>query len=320
MKRWQRMISTTVTLLIAFAAFGVLSVAPRAGAQDDPIKVVATIGMIGDAVRNIGGDRVEVTTLMGPGLDPHLYKPTAGDARDFEKADIIFYGGLQLEGRMTEVFEKVSRMKTVIAVTESIPEDLLHEVSDSSHPDPHVWFDVTLWMTVVSTIGRELANFSPEDAEYFQANTDAYLAQLADLDQWIRSEVARVPEGQRVLITAHDAFGYFGSQYGFEVHGIQGISTASEASASSIQDLADLIAERQIRALFVESSVPPATIEAVQAAVESRGWEVAVGAHLFSDAMGEDGTFEGTYIGMVTWNVNAIVSALAGDATATPTV
>ena len=320
MKRWQRMISTTVTLLIAFAAFGVLSVAPRTGAQDDPIKVVATIGMIGDAVRNIGGDRVEVTTLMGPGIDPHLYKPTAGDARDFEKADIIFYGGLQLEGRMTEVFEKVSRMKTVIAVTESIPEDLLHEVSGSSHPDPHVWFDVTLWMNAVATIGRELANFSPDDAEYFQANTDAYLAQLAELDQWIRSEVARVPESQRVLITAHDAFGYFGSQYGFEVHGIQGISTASEASASSIQDLADLIAERQIRALFVESSVPPATIEAVQAAVESRGWEVAVGAHLFSDAMGEDGTFEGTYIGMVTWNVNAIVSALAGDATATPTV
>lgn len=319
MKRWQRMISTTVTLLIAFAAFGAFCAPPRAGAQDDPIKVVATIGMIGDAVRNIGGDRVEVTTLMGPGIDPHLYKPTAGDARDFEKADIIFYGGLQLEGRMTEVFEKVSRMKTVIAVTESIPEDLLHEVSDSSHPDPHVWFDVTLWMNVVATIGRELANFSPDDAEYFQANTDAYLAQLAELDQWIRSEVARVPESQRVLITAHDAFGYFGSQYGFEVHGIQGISTASEASASSIQDLADLIAERQIRALFVESSVPPATIEAVQAAVESRGWEVAVGAHLFSDAMGEDGTFEGTYIGMVTWNVNAIVSALASDATATPT-
>ena len=320
MKRWQRMISTAVTLLIAFAAFGAVCAPPRVGAQDDPIKVVATIGMIGDAVRNIGGDRVEVTTLMGPGIDPHLYKPTAGDARDFEKADIIFYGGLQLEGRMTEVFEKVSRMKTVIAVTESIPEDLLHEVSDSSHPDPHVWFDVTLWMNVVATIGRELANFSPDDAEYFQANTDAYLAQLAELDQWIRSEVARVPESQRVLITAHDAFGYFGSQYGFEVHGIQGISTASEASASSIQDLADLIAERQIRALFVESSVPPATIEAVQAAVESRGWEVAVGAHLFSDAMGEDGTFEGTYIGMVTWNVNAIVSALAGDATATPTV
>jgi manganese/zinc/iron transport system substrate-binding protein len=173
-------------------------------------------------------------------------------------------------------------------------------------------------MVVVQTIATELIAFAPDHAALFQTNADAYLVQLQELDTWMRTEIDRIPADQRVLITAHDAFGYFGAQYGFEVHGIQGISTASEASASDIQELTDLIVERQVKALFVESSVPPATIEAVQAASRARGWEISVGAHLFSDAMGESGTFEGTYIGMVTWNVNAIVAALAGEPPATP--
>lgn len=311
--------AAAIAALIVLVSILTLPATPGSSAQGDPIEVVATVGMIGDAVRNVGGDRVDVKTLMGPGIDPHLYKPTAGDARSFEGADIIFYGGLHLEGRMIDVLEKVARVKPVVAVTEAIPEDRLRTPPefDGQH-DPHVWFDVTLWMIVVDTIATELGNHWPDDAAYFRANADAYLAELQALDSWIRTEVDRIPDDQRVLVTAHDAFGYFGDQYGFEVHGIQGVSTASEASASDIQELTDLIVERQIRAMFVESSVPPATIEAVQAAARARGWEVGIGAHLFSDAMGEEGTFEGTYIGMVTWNVNAIVSALAGDAVATP--
>lgn len=289
-------------------------------AQSDPIKVVATIGMIGDAVKKIGGDRVEVVSLMGPGVDPHLYKPTAGDVSELEDADIIFYGGLELEGRMTDTFVKIARTgKITIPVTENIPEELLRQPAEFEGKfDPHVWFDVTLWMYAVNTINTQLAEFSPDDAPTFQTNTDAYLAQLTELDRYVRDQVALIPEQSRVLITAHDAFGYFGQQYGLEVHGLQGASTATEASASDVRTLADLIVERQVRAIFVESSVPPATIEAVQAAVRDRGWEVAIGGQLFSDAMGEDGTPAGTYIGMVRHNVDTIVTALAGTSGSTP--
>ena len=319
MRRIPGALSLTLAFLIAFGTLVSLQTPNPASAQSDPIKVVGTIGMIADAVRNVGGDRVDVTGLMGPGVDPHLYKPTAGDVTSLQDADVIFYGGLELEGRMTDILVKIARNKPTIAVTESIPGELLREPPEFSGKfDPHIWFDVTLWMYAIDTIATELSNYSPDDADYFRANADAYLAQLTTLDTWVREQVALVPEDKRVLVTAHDAFGYFGDAYGFEVHGLQGISTATEASASDVQDLVDLIVERQIPAIFVESSVPPATIEAVQAASRDRGWEVIIGQPLFSDAMGEDGTPEGTYIGMVTWNVNAIVSALSGGATASP--
>jgi manganese/zinc/iron transport system substrate-binding protein len=308
-----------LALLLAFGTFITLHPATPAEAQSEPIKVVTTIGMLADAVRNVGGDRVDVQALMGPGVDPHLYKPTAGDVGDLADADLIFYGGIELEGRMTDILEKIARTKPAFATFESIPAEFLRspEAFGGKH-DPHVWFDVTLWVYAVEAVTQELSNYSPDDAEFFRVNADTYLAQLTTLDTWVREQVATVPESQRVLVTAHDAFGYFGNQYGFEVMGLQGISTATEASASDIQDLVDLIVERQIPAIFVESSVPPATIEAVQAAARSRGWDVSIGQPLFSDAMGKDGTFEGTYIGMVTWNVNAIVSALTGGTPATP--
>lgn len=319
MNRSSKLIPIVMALLVAFGLFSTAHSAKPAAAQSDPIKVVTTIGMLGDAVRNIGGDRVEVQALMGPGIDPHLYKPTAGNVRDLANADIIFYGGLELEGRMADTLEKIARTKLAIATFESIPAELLlAPAAFKGKHDPHVWFDVTLWTYVVNAVTQELATYAPEDAEFFRTNADSYLAQLTTLDSWIREQVATVPENQRVLVTAHDAFGYFGHQYGFEVQGLQGISTATEASANDIQDLVDLIVERQIPSIFVESSVPPATIEAVQAAAQSRGWNVTIGQPLFSDAMGKDGTFEGTYIGMVTWNVNAIVSALTGGTPATP--
>lgn len=312
--RFPALFAAVLALIFSSAVF---SLQPSS-AQADPIKVVTTVGMIADAVKNVGGDRVEVIALMGPGVDPHLYKPTAGDVSELEDADIIFYGGLELEGRMTDTFVKIARTgKPTYAVTESIPEELLRQPEEFEGKfDPHVWFDVTLWMYAVNEINTQLAAFSPDDAAAFQANADGYLAQLTELDQYVRDQIALIPEQSRVLITAHDAFGYFGQQYGMEVHGLQGTSTATEASAGDVQALTELIVSRQVRAIFVESSVPPATIEAVQAAVRDKGWDVTIGGQLFSDAMGEDGTPEGTYIGMVRYNVDTIVSALAGDSAA----
>jgi len=315
-----RIVCGSLALLLAFLSIVTLAPATRTAAQGDPIRVVTTVGMIGDAVRNIGGDRVEVINLMGPGVDPHLYKPTAGDVSDLESADIIFYGGLELEGRMVDTFEMIARSgKPTVAVTMEIPVEYLRQPPEfKGRYDPHIWFDVTLWMWAVNTISKNLQAYSPEDAAMFQANTDAYQAQLQQLDRYVREQIARIPEQNRILVTAHDAFGYFGQQYGIEVHGLQGTSTATEASASDVQTLTELIVSRQVPAIFVESSVPPATIEAVREACRAQGWEVVIGEPLFSDAMGEEGTPEGTYIGMVTHNVDAIVSALSGGSAATP--
>jgi manganese/zinc/iron transport system substrate-binding protein len=291
---------------------------PAAAQDGEPLRIAATTGMIGDLAQNIGGERVAATSLMGPGVDPHLYKPSAGDIRTLEDADVIFYNGLELEGRMTDILVGIARSGTpTVPVAENIPPDRLREPPEfAGKYDPHIWFDVTLWQLAAQRVKDELAAFDPGSEAAYQANLDAYLAQLDELHAYVQSELARIPEDQRVLITAHDAFGYFGDQYGIEVRGLQGMSTATEATAGDIQELAELIAERQIPAIFVESSVPPATIEAVQAAVQDRGFDVVIGGQLFSDAMGAAGTPEGTYLGMVRHNVDTIVGALAGDAAA----
>ena len=303
--------------LLLVVLLGVLTACSNdAGAGGDiskrKVKVTTTVGMITDIVRRVGGDRVEVTGLMGPGVDPHLYKPSAGDVSKLENADVIFYGGLELEGRMTDTLVKLSRGgKRAVPVTESIPQDLLREPPEfAGKYDPHVWFDVTLWQYAVKAVNKELADLDPGSKDLYQKNTDAYLKQLNELHAYIKVQIETIPQGSRVLITAHDAFGYFGQQYGVEVRGLQGTSTATEASASDVQTLAQFLADRKIKAIFVESSVPKATVEAVQAAVKARGWDVAIGGELFSDAMGNDGTPEGTYIGMVRHNVDTIVKAL----------
>jgi len=275
------------------------------------INAVATTGMIGDILDNIGGERLTVTTLMGPGIDPHLYKASEGDVSRMSSADIIFYNGLHLEGKMAEVLEKLqSRIKTV-AVAEGVPEDLLRnsEVYQGNY-DPHIWFDVSLWTKAVEFVAAELIKFDPENAGVYEKNLKSYQARLQALNKRVVKVLETVPEKQRVLVTAHDAFGYFGDAYGFEVRGLQGISTASETGAADVQDLAEFIVERQIPAIFVETSVPPRYIEALQAAVRSRGFQVVVGGSLFSDAMGNPGTAEGTYLGMVKHNVSTIVRAL----------
>ena len=279
-----------------------------------PIRAVATTGMIGDAIQNVGGERVTVSSLMGPGVDPHLYKASEGDVNRLSNADVIFYNGLHLEAKMGEVLEQMGGRTKTVAVSNGIDEtQLLTPPEFKGAYDPHIWFDVALWMNTVNVVKDTLVEMDPGSADLYRANAQEYLAELEQLDQYVKEQASRLPEDKRVLITAHDAFNYFGQAYGFDVRGLQGISTAAEAGTEDVQALADFIVDRHIPAIFIESSVPVRTIEAVQAAVKSRGFEVMIGGQLFSDAMGDEGTEEGTYIGMVRHNVDTIVNALLGQ-------
>lgn len=275
------------------------------------IQIVTTTGMIADAAKNVGGSRVQVTPLMGPGVDPHLYKASEGDVSRLSKADIILYNGLHLEGKMAEIFEQMQRMVITIAIGEAIEKDqLLSPPEFQGAYDPHIWFDVEMWIEVVKFISTKLVALDSVNAHIYTINTENYLQKLSELDEYVLKRSQEVVDNKRVLITAHDAFNYFGWAYGFEVKGLQGISTAAEAGTADVQKLAEFIVERKIPAIFVETSVPPRYIEALQAAVNSRGYKVKIGGTLFSDAMGNPGTLAGTYIGMVKHNIDTIVNAL----------
>ncbi len=277
-----------------------------------PMRVVATTTIVADLVRQVGGGHVAVTSLMGPGVDPHLYKPTEGDISRMSGADAVFYTGLHLEGKMTDVFEQMAgRGVPALAVAECIDEhDLIEASGFSSVHDPHVWFDVTLWSVAVRCARDHLAALDPEHAADYAGRAESYLARLDELDADVRRQIQEIPEERRVLVTAHDAFGYFGRAYGVEVHGLLGVSTAAEAGTADVQRLARFITERRIPAMFVESSVPPRYIEALQQAVRARGYDVQIGGSLFSDALGDEGTPAGTYVGTVRHNVQTIVAAL----------
>ncbi len=286
------------------------------GASDGRLSIVATTSMLADLARQLGGSHVEVTGLMGPGVDPHLYKASEGDVTRMAGADVILYNGLHLEGKMTDVFEQMSGrgIRTVPVAELSIEEDRLLESDQfSGNYDPHVWFDVGLWKDVASRTAEVLADLAPDHASQIRNNLESYLAELDTLDAHVRRTVSELPESRRVLVTSHDAFGYFGRAYGFDVRGLQGISTATEAGTADVQELADFVAERRIPALFVESSVSPRGIEAVRQAVRSRGFEVAIGGTLYGDALGDPGTPAGTYLGMIRHNVDTIVSSLGGE-------
>lgn len=278
------------------------------------IRVVATTGMVADVVQHVGGSRLQITQLMGAGVDPHLYKPSERNVIALAEADIIFYSGLHLEAKTGEVFEKIRGRIRAVAVTDGMDRSKLSAPPEfAGNYDPHVWFDVRLWSQTVEVVQEALSELDPLHASSYAQNAAAYLAELQALDEYVRAQTARLPAERRVLITAHDAFGYFGRAYGFEVRGLQGISTAAEAGLSDLQTLADFIAERKTPAIFVESSVPPKTVEALQAAVRARGFDVRIGGELFSDAMGDPGTPEGTYIGMVRHNIDTIIGALGGN-------
>jgi manganese/zinc/iron transport system substrate-binding protein len=298
-----------ITLLAAAAC------APPAPADTDGrLYAVATVGMVADVVRNVGGERVRVDALMGPGVDPHLYKASEGDVRRLFRADVVFYVGLHLEARMSDVLDEMGTRVRTVAVGQAVPAERLQRPPEFAGAyDPHVWFDVALWRYTVDAVARGLADADPAHAAEYRGNAARYSARLDTLDGYVRARAAELPPDRRVLVTAHDAFGYFGQAYGFEVHGLQGISTAAEAGTHDVQALAAMIAERRIPAVFVESSVPRRTIEAVQEAVRARGFSVRIGGDLFSDAMGSPGTPEGTYVGMVRHNVDTIVDALARD-------
>ncbi len=275
------------------------------------IRVVTTTDIIADVVRNIGGKEVTVISLMGPGVDPHLYKAREGDIRRMSNAQIIFYNGLHLEGKMVDILQGMNRFTRTVAVAQAIPDSLLiFPEQFEGNPDPHVWFDVQLWRYAVIRIAKELQDYDTLNQRYYQGNLQHYLAQLDSLDRYIRQRAQELSPEQRIIITAHDAFNYFGRAYDFQIYGLQGISTASEASARDVRKLADLIVRYHIPAIFVETSVSPRNIEALKAAVQSRGFQVAIGGHLFSDALGDPGTPEGTYIGMVRHNIDTIVESL----------
>ena len=279
--------------------------------DDGRLRVVTTTAQVGDIAKNVGGEHVHVTSLMGAGTDPHLYSASARDVDKLRGADIVFYSGLFLEAQMEDILEQMSERQTVAAVSADIDRaELLPSAKYADEFDPHIWFDVGLWMQATEQVRDTYMAVDPAHAADYEANAAAYLAELEALDAYVREQAATVPPEQRVLVTAHDAFNYFGRAYGFEVLGLQGISTASEAGTADVQQLADYIAERRIPAIFVESSVPVRNIEAVQAAVHDRGFDVVIGGRLFSDAMGDAGTPEGTYIGMVRYNIDTIVSAL----------
>lgn len=295
------------------------AVACGPGTPDEPyeskLQVVSTTTIVGDLVRTLGGDEVHVEVLMGPGIDPHLYKASAGDVRRMGSAKVIFYNGLHLEGKMTDVLEGMNeRGVRTVAVAECIPADRLIALEGyAGLHDPHAWFDVDLWADTVACVVDALSELNPAGADTYAANAKTYLQELEALDSWVRQRVDELPPGQRVLVTAHDAFAYFGRAYGFEVRGLLGVSTASETGTSDVQRLAEFIVERRIPAVFIETSVPPRYVEALQEAVSARDFEVKIGGSLFSDSLGTAGTPEGTYEGTVRANVDTIVDALLGS-------
>lgn len=280
--------------------------------SDGKLNIVTTTTMITDLVKNIGGDKINVQGLMGSGVDPHLYKASEGDVTKLAKANLIFYGGLHLEGKLVEVFEKMKRQNiTTIAVSDALDKKtLIGSEYFASNYDPHIWFNVHNWELITTFVAEKLSEADPENAAFFKENGENYLEELKALDTEIRSIISTLPEEKRILVTAHDAFNYFGQAYGFEVVGLQGLSTATEAGVQDVQNLANFIIDKKVKAIFVESSVPRRTIEALQAAVNSKNYQVAIGGTLYSDALGNAGTIEGTYIGMFKYNINTIVNAL----------
>lgn len=298
-------------LLLTVVLVASISCSPNKNEQRTKPHIVATTGMLYDAIINIGGDSITAEAIMGPGVDPHLYKATQGDLAKFKDADIIVFNGILLEGKMSDILSKLGRQKPVVAAAEVIPKNmLLSAVGYEDAHDPHVWFDVKRWKYVVKEISKTLCEQDSINAAYYQKNTTSYLMQLDELDAFVREKIAEIPPTQRILVTAHDAFGYFGDSYGMQVEGLQGISTVADFGLKDIANIIDLIIKNKVKAIFVETSVSTKSIDAVIMGCQEKGHNVKIGGYLYSDAMGELGTLEGTYIGMFRKNVNTIVENL----------
>jgi manganese/zinc/iron transport system substrate-binding protein len=285
---------------------------PAGTEKHDKLNAVATTSLITEVIREIGGDALEVAGLMGAGVDPHLYKASEGDVNTLFNADIVFYNGLHLEGKMQDIFEKMKGQgMKIFAVSDTLNKAaLISSANFASSYDPHIWFDVANWKLVADFIARQLSRADRPNEELYMENARKYIMRLDSTERAILAKINELPQEKRILITAHDAFNYFGRAYGVEVLGLQGISTASEAGVQDVQYLAAFIISRNIKAIFVESSVPLRNIEALREAVKSKGYQVEIGGSLYSDALGNPGTPEGTYTGMFLYNVNTIVDAL----------
>lgn len=279
-----------------------------------PFRIGATVGMVADIARELTGDRAEVTSIIGSGVDPHVYNPSRGDVAVLMRSDIIFYAGLLLEGQMTNILVKLSKRRPVYAVTELLKTDYLIHDNATNHHDPHVWMDVKGWMKAVVVVADALSEFDPKHADQYRNNAKNYMAMLEKLDNYAKRSMASIPKGQRILVTAHDAFNYMSRAYGIEVLGIQGISTESEAGLKDINRIVDTLVQRKIPAVFVESSVSDKNVRALIEGASARDHSVVIGGELFSDAMGSSGTYEGTYVGMIDHNVTIISRALGGNA------
>lgn len=284
-----------------------------------PIRATVTVGMVADLVREIGGDHLEVTQLLGSGVDPHLYKPTRDDVNQLLKADIVFFNGLYLEGKMAETLQRLTEKKRSAAVAERLSAERLGHTGSGvtgtghEHPDPHVWMDVSLWSDVAQIIGDELSDYDPSHKDDYVKRTQSLRAKLDALHAYGVKQIASIPQDQRVLVTSHDAFRYFGRAYGIEVEAIQGISTESEAGLQRMNELVDMLVKRKVKAVFVESSVPKESIESLLLGAKNRGHVVTIAAELYSDAMGDAGTYEGTYVGMMDHNLSSIARALGSE-------
>ena len=299
-------------IFVLFVMLSLIGCKNNQNTSTDQLIAVTTTTMITDLVKNIGGDLITVNGLMGAGVDPHLYKASEGDVTKLYNADIIFYNGLHLEGKLVEVFEKMGNAnKTQVALGEVLDEaGLIGSDYFASNFDPHVWFSIPYFKQFAREVAAVLSEKDPKYASNFETNLEQYLLQLDKLETEIKATIETLPETKRILVTAHDAFNYFGQTYGFEVVGLQGLSTATEAGVKDVQRLTEFIIEKQVKAIFVESSVPRRTIEALKEAVKARGFDVKIGGSLYSDALGNTGTVEGTYIGMFRYNVNTIVNEL----------
>ena len=321
--RWRAVLVMAVTVLV-LAACGdgstpePASALPTDGGSDArtyPYRVTATTGMVADIVRQVAGDRGSVVSIIGEGVDPHLYVPTRSDVAALMEADIVFYSGLLLEGKMTDTLIKVAGSRPVHAVTDLVDESLLLQPSEfAGHFDPHLWMDVSGWTQAVHAVTEALVAFDPDGAGGYRERAAEYTATLGDLHAYALRTLGSIPEQQRMLVTAHDAFNYFGRAYGLEVAGIQGISTESEAGLDRINRLVDLLVTRRIAAVFVETTIAERNVRALIEGAAARGHTVVVGGELFSDAMGQPGTYEGTYVGMLDHNVTTVARALGGDA------
>ena len=324
--------SRTIRLSVIGAVILLLAVVSGCGekvvpTKDGRIPIVATTGMIADAVKTIGGEYVRVVTLMGPGVDPHLYKATKGDVDEIAGARVIFFNGLHLEGKMGDVLGAAGVEGRGVAIGDAVPDSLLrHPAEFEGNPDPHVWFDLTIWSYAVDAIGKKLGEVDPKNRSHYDSLTAHYLDSLNVLHGWVTATIGSIPDSSRILVTAHDAFGYYGRRYGLEVRGLQGISTATEAGLLDVTAMVDFLVSRKIKAVFVESSVSPKTIEAVIEGCTEKGHEIRIGGQLYSDAMGSPsddeqitdstlaailrGNDPSTYFGMVRHNTQVIAHAL----------